>query len=81
MLVFLLYIISIFTTYIAPCPVYRADLDHDGTVTVADVNLAGAWFLKPAPAGYDQDGDGIITTIDLAKIGALVGKNLTNCLP
>jgi uncharacterized protein YkwD len=50
------------------CPIARADLNGDGTVTTADLSLAASRFLQPSTA-YDQNGDGKITTADPAPGG------------
>lgn len=66
----------------APAPSYaagvscqQADVNHDGIVTIQDLALLAAWFLRSdEPKGYDLDGDGRVTVSDLALAAPRFGE-------
>lgn len=47
-----------------PC----CDFDGDGTVGVGDLVILGGLWNQPATAPYDQDGDGLITIVDIQRV-------------
>ena len=67
------------------CAIMRADVDMDGTVTILDLSVVAAQFLKavpPAPARYDQGPppfDNQVNVLDLSKMAAQFGKSVTAC--
>lgn len=44
----------------------RADVDHDGIVTIHDLAIVASKFGQRSPR-YDQDGDKVITIADLEQ--------------
>ena len=67
---------------ICSCPIWRADINGDGTVTILDLSLVAAVYgqkVPPAPARYDLNGDNSITILDLSLIAASYGKTTGSC--
>ncbi|WP_423223237.1 PQQ-binding-like beta-propeller repeat protein [Candidatus Amarolinea aalborgensis] len=53
------------------CP----DFDHSGVIDIADlIAIAGLWG-QPAPAGYDLNGDGFVTIVDIQMVAARWGTS------
>ena len=64
------------------CAIMRADVDHDGAVSILDLSAVAGWFLSaipPAPARYDQNGNGNIEILDLAVMGGVFLQNVGAC--
>lgn len=55
-----------------PC----CDFDGDGTVDVDDLVIIGDLWNQPAAAPYDQDGDGVITIVDVQRVARWWGTSI-----
>jgi lysophospholipase L1-like esterase len=66
----------------AYCPIMRADLDGDGTVSIIDFTRIAQYFAQPvgtAPARYDQDADSTISILDFTKMALVFTQDVGLC--
>ena len=64
------------------CGIMRADVTHDGQVSIIDIAAVAQHFwqtVPPAPAIDDMDRDGVITILDLAFMAKWFGQSVTQC--
>jgi hypothetical protein len=67
------------------CPIMRADLDGDGTVTIVDLSNEASVFLQSIPPAPARDAQGpppfdtTITIIDLSKMAGVFLQQVTAC--
>jgi Ca2+-binding RTX toxin-like protein len=63
------------------CRTMRADVNHDGAVTIADLAAVAARFLQPASTQprLDQNADGQITIADLSLVASVFLQQVADC--
>lgn len=64
------------------CAIMRADVDHDGSVTILDLTIIASQFLLLVPPGserLDQNADNSIDLLDLAMVGGRFLQEVTEC--
>jgi uncharacterized protein YjbI with pentapeptide repeats len=64
------------------CPIMRADVTGDGTVSILDLSAVAGYMwqsVPPAPARYDQDHDGHISILDLSAMAGTFMLNVSQC--
>jgi hypothetical protein len=64
------------------CNIMRADVDHDGAVSILDLAKLAQYFtqaIPPAPTAYDQDGDNKISILDLARMAQVFTQPVSTC--
>lgn len=64
------------------CPIIRADVDGDGTVSILDLARDALKFgqtVTQATERLNQDADNVISILDLAKMASVFGKPVTQC--
>lgn len=66
------------------CGIMRADVDHDGVVSIIDITLVGDHFgetVTPALARLNQGPtfDSTISIIDIATMGSYFNEPVTDC--
>jgi Thrombospondin type 3 repeat len=64
------------------CAIMRADVDGDGLVSIFDISILVQHYLAtvpPAPARYEQGGDGTIGVLDMASIAASFLLGVSAC--
>lgn len=64
------------------CAIMRADVNHDGTVTIGDLAVVAGFNGKtvpPAPGRYDQNADGVINNLDLNAVSAAYLHSVSEC--
>ena len=64
------------------CGIMRADVTHDGQVSIIDIAAVAQHFwqtVPPAPAIDDMHRDGVINALDLSFMARWFGQSVTQC--
>jgi hypothetical protein len=64
------------------CAIMRADVDHDGNVSIIDLSLVAGAFgqtIPPADERLDQNADNVITIGDLGLQAGVFGSSVMEC--